>query len=308
MPDYTRIWLDAFSDPKGGFYERLDHNHKPIDLPKRLLTQCRQIYVHALSGVDTQLQFDWMVKNYRDKNGGWKFSDTDNKYDLYAHAFVILACAATYNADIAKETLTFVKKNLWRIDEQNPLMHLLEACLAMACISRDPIYRDTADEILALFFDRFFNGKTLAEFFEADGTRKKNHIEAGHQAEWIWLLSECERVFKKDDQMITDAKTALFTWVKTHGIDTQYGGIFNAQTEDGTVIDNKKRIWPICEAIRAARVMGDTALADQLTACLKEKYITKDGFWIEMLGRDLTPAVNYLPGTTPYHIYGALKD
>ena len=42
-------WFEHFSDEKnGGFFERLDRSFNPIDTGyKRLLTQCRQLYIYV---------------------------------------------------------------------------------------------------------------------------------------------------------------------------------------------------------------------------------------------------------------------
>lgn len=327
MADITQKWFDAFANPAGGFHERLDHNLKPIALPVRLLTQCRQIYVYASAGMDMRGQMDFVLKNYRvAATGGSRFSMSDDSYDLYALAFVLLACAATKNETYARETIGFIDRGFRKEGRvglvnalnaqltpqpgelrQNPHMHLLESCLAMMEVSNDPIYRNYADEILDLFFGVFFDG-TLGEYFEDNGerhTEKGDLVEAGHHAEWIWLLDRYRDVTGNDDPRIAPAAVALFDFVRQHGHDKTHGGIFNVQKRDGVIVDEKKRIWPVCETLRAARIMGDVELARDMTALLKGDYLQSNGFWIEALNRDLTPASDYYPGTTPYHLYGA---
>jgi mannose/cellobiose epimerase-like protein (N-acyl-D-glucosamine 2-epimerase family) len=330
----VQTWCDAFTDKgRGGYYERLDAAAKPLDLPKRLLTQCRQIYVYGLAGYDVSSGYDFLYKNYRvPETGGSRFSLADDTYDLYGLSFILLACAAAGQPAYARETLDFIDKHFRipgqigftgaldarlkpkpGIKAQNPHMHLLEGCLAMADISSDPKYTSIAGEIVELMRAHFFDAShgCLLEFFTDDGKPhpQKGHIvEAGHQAEWVWLLKRYQTVTGDQDGRLQDIQTLLFDWVKRFGVDQQYGGIFNAQAPDGAIIDDQKRIWPLTETIRAARLMGDTDMAAQLFTLLKDKYLRPDGFWHEILNRDLTPATDYLPGTTPYHIYPVLRD
>jgi len=319
MSAQIHAWHKAFTDPAGGFYERLDNNLKPIDQPKRLVTQCRQLYVYASAGIDVSKQYDFLQKNYRDPDtGGSRFSLGDDTYDLYGLTFVILACAALNKQDYALETIKFIDKNFRHTRSglvnaldadlnpiagpltQNPHMHLLESCLAMAEVSGEQIYRVMADEMVELFFDHFFDGV----LHEIAGT---DLIEAGHQSEWIWLLKRYRDVSGSDDPRIADAMASLFDWVRLHASDIRHGGIFNAQKRDGTIIDDKKRIWPLTETIRAARLMGDAKMDQDLSAVLKKSYLRPDGFWTEILNRDLTPFTDYLPGTTPYHLVAVLQ-
>ena len=70
-----------------------------------------------------------------------------------------------------------------------------------------------------------------------------------------------------------------------------------------------KRIWPVCEAIKAyaARwrvtgAAGDLAKMRDWLDFLCRCYLRPAGCWTETLQRDLTPAPGDMPGTTPYHL------
>lgn len=100
-------WGDAFTDHEnGGFYERLDFQFMPVDMPyKRLVSQCRLISLYAHSTLtsktnrykdDLTKSFQFLMDHYYVlETGGYIFSVTnegapyDKTYDLYGHAFVL---------------------------------------------------------------------------------------------------------------------------------------------------------------------------------------------------------------------------
>lgn len=350
-------WFEAFSNPDGGFYERLDKSLTPINMPRRLLSQCRQMIVYSMAHnrsyhkkLDETFQF---IKQhyFNEKTGGSIFSlnnknqPEDTKYDLYAHAFIILACAEYYKETKNKEALNYAKTTLHFIDDkfrldigfaealdknlkpissirrQNPHMHLLEGCMAMFKASKDNDYKEVADEVITLFFDRFFDHKsgTLGEFFDNDlnpHPTEGHKIEAGHHGEWVWLLSQYQQISDKHSNKIEKAKERLFDFVINHGIDKNYSGIFNVQDRNGNVIDDNKRIWTAFEVLRASFMMRQDSkftkkaekIMSDLLNVIQNNYIDpKTGNWHEILDKNLKPITDYLPATTPYHIYPILR-
>jgi mannose-6-phosphate isomerase len=179
-----------------------------------------------------------------------------------------------------------------------------------------------ANEMLALFFDKFLDPATgtLGEFFDDNLSPHPSEghvVEAGHHAEWIWLLKCYQDASGATDPRIATTMSALFTWVKTHGIDKKYGGIFNAQNRQGGIIDGNKRIWCQFETLRAASIMAHfpehkkdaQEIIKNLTEIIEDHYIdAKTGAWEEILNQNLSPKTDYLPATTPYHIYPALRE
>ena len=351
-------WFDLFSNPNGGFFERLDQSGEPIDLPRRLLSQCRQIIVYSLTSNKTYTQklneaFDFIKQHYFiPDTGGSIFSLNsknevhDHTYDLYAHAFILLTCSqyykATQNEDAlayAKTTLNFIKSHFplhigyaesldsdlkprQTIRRQNPHMHLLEGCIFMYETSKDEAYKETADEIISLFLNNFFDQKTstLGEFFDHDlklHPQEGYKIEAAHHGEWIWLLSRYKNISDQYSHQINSSMTGLWNFIFTHGFDQKSGGVFNVQDTNGSIIEGNKRIWTSFEVLRAANVMRIhtenpkdcinimTRLIDTIT----NHYVdVETGNWNETLAQDLTPITNYLPATTPYHIYPILNE
>ncbi|MGE4313799.1 MAG: AGE family epimerase/isomerase [Pseudobdellovibrionaceae bacterium] len=107
-------WATRFADRvHGGFHERLDGNGVPLTgIPRRLVTQCRQIYVYAHADLTTGRRdyadltanaFEYLLTHYRvPETGGFRFSvmadgtEVDGSYDLYGHAFLVFACTYYY--------------------------------------------------------------------------------------------------------------------------------------------------------------------------------------------------------------------
>ena len=359
-------WYDAFCDREsGGFHERLGHNFKPVETGyKRLLTQCRQLAVYAYAsqiqgGLDYSdtlgAQIDFMTCHYQGKfKGSWRFSTDykgrpyDNRYDLYAHAFVIFTFCHLDRAmpdlgvkEYADQTLDFIE-HAFRLHDapgfaealdekggvipgmirrQDPHMHLFEACLFAYENWEEQRYLDMAAQILILFEDYFIHGEQsdLVEYFD---DRLRPHpdcgkqVKPGHYFEWVWLLqkymclsnSRLARLEKLSDKLLE--KGNVIGWDKI------YGGIYDLCDHNGKVLEETKRIWPFAEALKANAMMLDhlpdrQALKDRMADMVEvfEKgYIQDRGFWTETLARDLSPVSDVMPGTTPYHLYFGIEE
>ena len=270
----------------------------------------------------------------------------DNSYDLYSLTFVIFSLSHYYRVTQderakvhARNLLDFIEKNftvaglpgyiealdeqlkpLPRMRRQNPHMHLLEACLFSEETWHDPAYAVMSDRLVDLFTRHFYipERNMLCEFFTDElkpdpGTGHR--VEPGHYFEWVWLLKK-HAALRLDPACHDVACAALLTWANTHGWDRVYGGIFDVLTPEGVVLSDTKRIWPFAEALKAHALMIDTAQdRDVIKARMKdmvnvfrESYMQERGFWVEWLNRDLSPATDYMPGTTPYHVYFGIME
>jgi mannose-6-phosphate isomerase len=271
----------------------------------------------------------------------------DIVYDLYTISFVIFALGHYYRATqdeeahaLAISTLQFIDekfrigtqpgyaesldkdlKPLPGVRRQNPHMHLLEACLFAADIWDDKLFTDIANDMVGLFFRYFYDApkKVLYEWFQDDLSPHpdKGHVvEPGHYYEWIWLLKKYSK--QQGEPELFDAICfKLFDWANTYGWDQEFGGIYDELDVSRNVVSDTKRIWPFTEALKAnALMLKDHPLVRQerkrriadMTAIFKKKYIGERGFWTERLNRDLTPATDTMPGTTPYHVYFGIME
>lgn len=212
-----------------------------------------------------------------------------------------------------------------RVRRQNPHMHLLEACLFAHETWREPAYAVMADEMVALFHDYFYRpglsgpGKDgLCEFFSDDLSphpAQGARLEPGHYFEWIWLLKK-HAALRGDGAMHDATCLSLLEWANSYGWDPVHGGIFDVLSPAGAVLADTKRIWPFTEALKANALMLDIVadrdgvkerIADMVRV-FRASYIQDRGFWVEWLNRDLTPATDYMPGTTPYHVYFGIME
>ena len=204
------LWGQAgFDAQHERFEERLTfHGAALLDVPIRLMSQARQIYVFALAarrkwyGGALELVIDAyasMVRDFYRPDGsdGWVYSIyrtgevADGRRDLYGHAFALLAIASYVQATgrseqlaLADATLTFIDNGMAALGggffdavppkdtfrRQNPHMHLFEALLALWECSGQAKYLARAGEIFGLFASRFFQPQygVLGEYFGHD--------------------------------------------------------------------------------------------------------------------------------------------
>ncbi|MBU6236152.1 MAG: AGE family epimerase/isomerase, partial [Alphaproteobacteria bacterium] len=221
------------------------------------------------------------------------------------------------------ESLDLAGNHLQAVRRHESHMHLLEACLFANEVWNDAAYMRIADEIVGLFLGSFYDSadNMLSEYFtddlrpRADIQRHKVICEAGHYYEWIWLLKKYAHA-KATPDAYDDICKRMLDWANTHGWDQKYGGIYDELDAQGQVVQETKRLWPFTEGLKANALMlnivADRDAAKEhmarMTALFRDKYIDERGFWTEWLERDLTPAVDYMPATTPYHVYFGIME
>ncbi len=344
----------------GGFFERLGKGFQPVYTgQRRLVTQCRQLYIYSEACLNKnkslyknlKVQFEFVLSKYHDTETGlWHFSLDDEgrvketECDLYALTFVIFSFSHYYRATQDERAKAAARSVLDLIDSrfrlavglaeavdtnfnavpkmrrQNPHMHLLEACLFAHETWGDPAYEAMADEMVSLFYGKFFIAArtALVEFFTDDllpHPEKGDLLEPGHYFEWVWLLKK-HAAMKGDDALHNETALQLLTWANANGWDSVHGGIYDVVSSTGQVMSDTKRIWPFCEALKANALMltlapDRQAIKDRVTDMVhvfRDKYIQERGFWTELLNRDLSPATDYMPGTTPYHVYFGITE
>ena len=257
--------------------------------------------------------------------------------DAYAHAFLLFATAYLYRATGDRTLLAFADSVLRFVDLalvddvhgglrtavdgdaaeklQNPQMHLLEAYLALAEAAPGRGYLDRADRLVRLLDARMFRWEdgVLPERFGADwGDHPDADVarvfEPGHHFEWYWLLRWYEDLGGID---MGRCRTLLLD--KAIGSGCAAGGLIHDQVDaSGRVVRAAHRLWPHCEAIKAAAAgddglrdaaaarRGETA-ADALFTAFLDRPFT--GGWIDQIAADRAPLVDYVPASSLYHLF-----
>jgi len=349
------FWGDAGVDTaRGGYFEELDLSGRPTTVAfKRTRAMCRQVYVfsHAWMlgwkpGNDLAgMGYEYLVKHaWLGPDRGWARRLTadgdvlDPTPDLYDLAFVLFALAWRYRAsrdqsalERLHETLDFIERRLthpggegfwhsWPADgprQQNPHMHLLEASLVAFEATGDRRFLDRATTVVNLFRTRFFDGRTLAEFFTDDWRRADGDagriVEPGHQFEWAWILGTYQRLTGVD--LRTEAG-ALVDFAERHGVDPATQMTCNQVRDDGSAIDRGSRTWPNTERIKGHLALFEIDRGDRHAAIagssrvLLDRYlgVTPRGSWIDHFAADGRPLATAAPTSTLYHVFLAFAE
>lgn len=340
----------------GGYVEQVTaEGHDAQIAFKRTRVTARQVYVfshgHMLGfapgldiarhGVDFLTSKTW---NGPDKGFARKLTregqPLDPTPDLYDHAFVLFALAWHHKAsgdqasrDWIHRTLDYIETHMrvkggegfwhelpakgWR--QQNPHMHLTEACLAAFDATGEARFSTLAKELAGLFTARFFdaNSQTLAEYFTADLARASGDdgdiVEPGHQLEWAWILNACR---KQLGLQVAPQIRALAGFAEAYGVDPATKITFNTVRNDGTPIDRASRTWPNCERIKAAIALHEldgtdpTPAIQSSTGVLFDRYLghTLPGTWIDLVDANGKPVAGNAPASTFYHVFLAFAE
>ncbi|PJB71572.1 MAG: N-acylglucosamine 2-epimerase [Alphaproteobacteria bacterium CG_4_9_14_3_um_filter_47_13] len=271
----------------------------------------------------------------------------DTDYDLYTLSFAIFAMAHYFQASGDERARVYARKTLDFIDSRfrmaglsgfverldNTLkkrdqprrheshMHLLEACLFAVQIFHDLSYMKMADEIVDLFRNYFYDAENnlLSEYFTDDlkpmAKDGKIITEPGHYCEWIWLLKKHAGT-SGNNTRYDDLCKPMLEWASTKGWDPKYGGIYDELELSGAIICDTKRLWPLSEALKANALMLDSGVnkkavknrIKKMVTVFRDHYMEERGFWTEWLGCDLSRHTDYMPGTSPYHVYFGIME
>ncbi|TBW32964.1 AGE family epimerase/isomerase [Siculibacillus lacustris] len=206
-------------------------------------------------------------------------------FDLYDHAFALFGLAAAVpvvdDPDRLKTVARGVREKMlagWKHPvagfeesaprslplQANPHMHIFEASLAW--IEAGPITGDNgwdalADEIAELCLKRFLHPQNgaLREFFDGNWNTVDGEagriVEPGHQFEWAWLLKRWGLMRGRPDALA--AARRLVEIAETHGVDPASGLAINELFDDFSIRDDKSRLWPQTERIKAWLAMAD---------------------------------------------------
>ena len=339
----------------GGYVEQITPDGRDAGIAfKRTRVTARQIYVfshaHMLGfapGLEVaQHGIDYLKKAWLGADKGFARRLTregallDPTPDLYDHAFALFALAWHHRAtgdrtsrDWLHRTLDYVEGHMrvpggegfwhelpptgWR--QQNPHMHLTEACLAAFEATGEARFSGLAKELAGLFTSRLFDlkSRTLAEYFTEDLQRAPGDdgriVEPGHQFEWVWILNACRKQlgFQLGPQM-----RALAAFAEENGVSSETGVTYNSIRDDGAPLDRGSRTWPNCERIKAAIALREldgidpAPMAGSSARVLLDRHLSRmpAGTWIDQFDAEGKPVAGNVPASTLYHVLLAFAE
>lgn len=347
------LWAErGVDDAHGGFLEELSQDAQPTACTfKRVRVICRQIYVFAHAaklgwppGAQLAEQgYIYLRDHARLADGGWarrlsrEGAIVDPAPDLYDLAFVLFALAWRYSVSqdaevlrLAHETLDYIQQKMraqdgafWhalpqqRAYLQNPHMHFAEACHAAFEATDDQRFLDQAEELVALLHRRFFDGRTLGEYFSLDWTREQSELGRtlipGHHFEWAWILSTHQRLTGVD---LNHEIEAIASFAEAYGVDPKTQVVFDGILSDGAVVAESSRAWPNTERIKAWVALSrraDLQPIKRINGTLElifGRYFARSrpGLWIDRFDSNGAPMVSAVPASVLYHIFLAFAE
>ncbi len=263
--------------------------------------------------------------------------------DTYAYAFVLFALgwtlrrgrdarlealadeiAVELDAQLAAPTgggfLTQSPPPVNRERLQNPHMHLIEAFLALYESTGKAAWLARAGEIFALLTTRFLahDPPVLVEYFDAawqpQPGQRGRLWEPGHHFEWAWLLRRYSHLAGRD---AVRPVRALHDIAWAQGRDS-IGHIVDECEAGGGHVKASRRCWPHTEALKSLAIEaehagGDSAYGERTATVYERLFGTflsapVEGGWIDHVGADGKPLVDYMPASTLYHVFLAIAE
>jgi len=320
--------------------------------PRRLRVQARQIYCFAKAaqlgwypgGRDIALRgLEYMLAKAKSPDGSPGFvtllaedgSVISANRDTYDHAFVLLALATVFQLDRDSQVraeidsmLDFLESDLKSEHggygegkpttlprRQNPHMHLFEAMIALFDATKDVVFQNRAGELFSLFLAHFFDGQTglLYEYFEEDWSRiQPATVEAGHQAEWVWLLKGFERITGCPTAKYREA--LLASALRYRDADT--GCLVDEGNIAGEITKPSGRCWPQTEIVKAWLAQAESgkaeAVGEAVSALVRlERYYLRHpvrGGWYDSFHHNDEAKMAPILASSFYHVLCAITE
>lgn len=351
--DRLLAFAEGSVHPAGGFAHLDDDGGVDLTRPVLTYVTARMTHVYSLAhlmgrpgaGPLADAGVVALTGRLRDPtNGGWFGAVGDDgpvgtTKQAYEHAFVVLAASSAVVAGrdgagaLLTDALDVFEHRFWREDEgmlaeswdagwttlesyrgMNANMHGVEAMLAAADVTGDPVWRDRALRVVehAVHRSAGGNGWRLAEHHDADWTVQPDYntddrahafrpygVTIGHLLEWARLTLHLRAALgdAAPAWMLPDA-ASLFDRAVSDGwaVDGHDGFVYTTDF-DGRPVVRERMHWVLAEALGAAaalhEVTGDEVYErwyrtwwDHAAAHLLDH---SGGSWWHELGTDLRP-------------------
>ncbi|MBW7963551.1 AGE family epimerase/isomerase [Bradyrhizobium sp. BR 10261] len=323
-----------------------------VAAPRRVFVQARQIYCYAkaaqmgwypqgraiaLKGLEHLLA----KAKAPDGKPGYVHRLTpdgavlDARRDAYDHAFILFALATVYSLDQDAQVRAEIDALLAFLDghlrsphggvheglpvslprRQNPQMHLFEAMIACFDATHDLSFQNRAGEFFALFLANLYDKRScvLGEYFEEDWSKiEPVSVEAGHQAEWVWLLKGFERI----TGCPTGQRRAELLATALRYRDAATGCLVDEGDNAGNIRRPTRRLWPqteIAKAWIAQAESGEAGAAEEARAALvrlERHYLSHPvrGGWYDQFDGDGKSLIDTIPASSFYHVLCAVTE
>ncbi|WAC47040.1 AGE family epimerase/isomerase [Asticcacaulis sp. SL142] len=309
------MWWEVGGDvEKGGFFEKLGLDAKPVDDPRRTRVAARQVYSYALAqrmgySGETNAAIDqglkWLSGPARTPEGllyavlAPDGSVIKGEFDFYDHAFALLAYASAFTVRphdksleaagvaIRDHLLTHYKHPVRGFEEANPRtlplktnphMHMFEACLAWIEAGGDHKWHEVAAEISALCLDKFLHPETgsLREYFDGDWNPVEG--EMGRIIEpghqFEWAWLLIRWAGITGDTRFIAPAKRLIEIAENHGTDHDRNVTIFELWDDFSPKDQKARLWAQTERMKAYVALYSVAETDEDKAFAVGKAVT----------------------------------
>ena len=234
---------DHFIDQKsGGVYWELDAEGHPVNRRKQIYAQAFAIY--ALSEY-------------------YYFSDEENAKTMAFHLFQLVEEHArdreqngyfeAFQEDWSPiEDMRLSEKDKNSAKTMNTHLHILEAYTTLLKITGDKTVKETLENLINLFLDKFYDksSRHFQLFFDEKWNPEGNIISYGHDIEAIWLLFEAAKAVDNNELMKRTQK--LTVDVAETFLEEAYvpgGGVINEKDLSTGHIDTDRHWWPQIEAM-----------------------------------------------------------
>jgi mannose-1-phosphate guanylyltransferase / mannose-6-phosphate isomerase len=318
---------------KGGFFEALEQDARPLIAPRRARVQPRQAYAYATAGASgwpgpwqaaAYFAMDLFERWYRRPDGlfrtlvGPDGEVLDDRAMVYDQAFALLAWSALGREEQAlallgslsarrRRTGGFVEEGRHPF-QSNPHMHLLEAAIGWIKAGGGSEWRALGQEVVDLALSRFIDGDSgaLREYFDNQWRPDKiaTRLEPGHQFEWAWLLWRWAEL--TGDGGAREAAQGLYA-TGLRGVDWNRGVVVDSL--DGDITATGARLWPQSEWLKASLALGHGDDARQAVRALSGYLETPvRGLWRDKLRPDGGYVDEPAPASSLYHLVVAILE